>query len=278
MKLVKTATLSAGALLLCSSAQAQSLFFDGFETSLPSATNAVPLEGAATGTGIFAEPWQVQNDDSSIPGYNIVNATSLTRESGNYAIGGDSYQGSARTLDRAAAVAIAPGLANLSGTTEVIGGGGLTLEFSGVIRRDAGQRPIPVNLGTNFFGGATSGSANTGFGFGDEDENGFIDVFSRGTTFNSPIALTLGMSYNVTVRAVFAETGTAAALTLFVDGVQVGALATLNGTFREVGFYGGNGVNSSSVDNLSLSVVPEPSSIALGALGVLGLVARRRRS
>jgi hypothetical protein len=272
-------------MLICASAQSQSLFFDGFE----GVTAPASLEGAATGSGIFAAPWNVQNDDlgldgpttggvqsgSPVAGYNIRNTTPLTGASGNYATGGDGYQGANRILDREAAIAINSGLGD--GSTTSIGGGGVTLNFSGVLRRDENQQSIVLGLGSFAFGSGVN-SANTGFGFGDVDNNGFIDVFSRGQTFNSPIALVNGTSYLINVQAAFAQTGTAANLTLSVNGVFAGTLATTNATFNELGFYGQNGPNRTSVDNLSLSVVPEPSSLALGVIGVLGIVARRRRS
>jgi MYXO-CTERM domain-containing protein len=257
------------------------LFYDGFE----GVTAPASLEGAATGTGIFAAPWDVQNDDlglngdgSPVDGYNIRNTTPLTGASGNYATGGDAYQGSARSLDRAAAIAINPALANTSGSREVIGGGGLTLDFSGVVRRDQSQQSIRLGVGSGFFGGATTGSNNFGFGFGDSDENGFIDVFSRGQVFNSTVQLVNGTSYFISVQAAFAPEGTAANLTLSIDGVAAGVLPTLDATFSELAFYGQNGANRTSVDNLSLAIVPEPGSLVLGVIGVLGIAARRRRS
>jgi len=258
----------AGALLLCASSQAATLFTDDFG----SGTTPAPLNGATTGSGIFSGAWGVQGNNVTIPGYNIVSTNPLAGAGGNYAIGGSSYVGSQRGLSTAAAIALDPTVENGNGRI-----GGSTLIFSGVVRKDIAGQNLLLALGNGFNDGGTLGVANTGIGFGDANGDGFIDLFSRNTVVNSNISFALGTSYMLSVEAVY-TTGTAALLTLSVDGVVTTAtINSTDATFNQLGYKGGNSSNRSSIDNLSLTSIPEPSSVALGLLGTLGLLHFRRR-
>ncbi len=187
--LAKSSAFTAGALLLCTSSQAATLFLEDFG----SGTTPAALRGSANGSGIFSGAWQVQNNDISIPGYNILSTTPLGQGAGgNYAIGGDSYQSASRNLNEDAAFAINPLTrydpdSNPSNNNEAVGGNGSTLIFSAVVRKNTAGQGFSVGVGTNYFDGGGFTSANTGIGIGDIDANGFLDLFSRGTTVNSTI-------------------------------------------------------------------------------------------
>ncbi|MGE5557840.1 MAG: sugar-binding protein, partial [Bacillota bacterium] len=72
------------------------LAYDDFNA----ATGALDNVNSGAGWGAI---WWVQNDDASIPGYNIANSSLLSysnlQKTGNYAIGGDAYQTAGRALD-----------------------------------------------------------------------------------------------------------------------------------------------------------------------------------
>ena len=68
-------------------------------------------------------------------------------------------------------------------------------------------------------------------------------------------------------------------VTLWIDGVQKGQLSTLD--FENSGRYltWGEPTNyAGALDNIKVSVVPEPATLALAAVGLLGLRRRRRRA
>lgn len=64
--------------------------------------------------------------------------------------------------------------------------------------------------------------------------------------------------------------------TWFRDSIQIHTAAyTTNPTINYIGIYK-HQTASGTVDNLSLTVVPEPSAALLGGLGMLALLRRRR--
>ena len=126
----------------------------------------------------------------------------------------------------------------------------------------AGQA-ILVSLGTDFFGGALLNLTDTRGGLGDVDGNDLIDIYSGGVVVNSTIGFVLGQAYAISVAIDFDATGPGANLALSVDGVLTSTtLVTTNGTFRELGFYGGNQSNRSSVDNIKLDRIVTSAGFA----------------
>jgi hypothetical protein len=74
----------------------QLLAYEGFNTT------SGALHGSNTGTG-WGGAWQVQNNDVSVPGYNVAGTGSLSYATlsteGLLAVGGDSYQTAGRALN-----------------------------------------------------------------------------------------------------------------------------------------------------------------------------------
>jgi len=256
--IARSCLFSAGALLLAHPAAALNVFTENFE----GVATGTLLRGAATGSGVFVGPWQNQGDSE---GYKIVNNTPLNPGGGNYAIGGSAYTGAARELSEDAAFLIDPDLrydpdSNPFDGNEAIGGNDRNYIFSASVRKDVAGQAILVSLGTAFFDGGGLNIANTRVGLGDGNGNGFIDIYSGGAVVDSTIPFVLGTTYKISVAIDFDATGTGATLVLTVDGVLTTAsLVTTDGTFRELGYYGGNGANRSSVDDIKVDLV-EPSS------------------
>jgi hypothetical protein len=127
------------------------------------------LHNVATGTG-WGAAWQVQNNDISVPGYNIAGTTALTYStlatSGSYAVGGDSYQTSGRALNVSATGPFSTYL-----TGDNIGAAGKTLWVSLLLRKDAANDdevsvqlhasslvtfPNPALVSVGYFGAASN--------------------------------------------------------------------------------------------------------------------------
>jgi hypothetical protein len=79
------------------------------------------------------------------------------------------------------------------------------------------------------------------------------------------------------------DTRTVVSLDLFADGSidsTYTSLGTVSGSFSDLRFGGPSNLSSAgggaNFDNIKLELVPEPTTFALGAFGVLALAARRR--
>jgi len=96
--------------------------------SEPFTGNAGALNGFADGT-VWAGGWQVQNSNTTVPGYNV--ATASPSGGGSYAVGGINWQMAGRSLDT---TATGPFASYLSGGA--IGKAGQTLYFSLMMRMD----------------------------------------------------------------------------------------------------------------------------------------------
>lgn len=106
-------------------------------------------------------------------------------------------------------------------------------------------------------------------------------VGGYGMTYNSGDTITLGLSYflnggtgNNAVQ--FFANGNASPVFDFAPGVGIGNGSTLGGYFQ-IGNDPANPLNSGSADFGNISIVPEPSTFALVGMGMLGLLAIRRK-
>jgi hypothetical protein len=277
-----------------------------FDTS----TTAAPLSGATTGTG-FGMPWFVQNSDRSTPGYNITATTPLVPGGGNYAIGGDAFQGTGRVFDGTDAGPFAAnGLRNgdfdggNQGSNNRLGTPGSSLLISANFRVDVGsgdQKYLQIGRDSNLRFG--NNNDNAAIVIGDVDGSAaasrFYTLSSNGTDVTSTAPYTVGTSDLLIVRVDYAATGVGdpsattfavpATLSLFVNpadplnpsGTPAATLLSTDATFSGLGFYGGNGAGQSSFDNFSVSVAPPvPEPVGLSALGLAAALTtlRRRRA
>ncbi len=219
----------------------------------PGALNAV-----STGAG-WSGPWSTQNGSTTVPGYNVATASPLGyanfQTSGNYAVGGDSYQTVGRGLD------ISPGGAfndYLSGG--LIGGAGRTLWFSTLLRKDAAtndENSINLHAGTPAWFVANQ-LVGIGY-FGSPSNSGGASYWSlklAGSVYRSQVEIVIGQTALLVLRMDFGAANTVA---LYVNPTLGGnpppapsASATISSaiSFQSLAYYGGDGANRSSIDEI----------------------------
>jgi hypothetical protein len=217
------------------------------------------LHNVATGTG-WGAAWQVQNNDVSVPGYNVASTTALTYStlstSGGYAIGGDSYQTSGRALNVSATGPFSTYL-----TGDNIGASGKTLWVSLLLRKDAAndeEVSVQLHAGTTV-SFPNPALVSVGY-FGAASNNGTTRYWSLrvgGTVTRSNVAITTGQTALLVLKLDFAATSTAA---LFVNPASLGgtapatasasATSTTSLAFKSLAFYGGSGFSGGGLDEL----------------------------
>ena len=245
------------------------LAYDSFSSS------AGPLDQTAGGTG-WSAAWFVQNNDTSVPGYNIANSAPLSynslQTSGNYAIGGDAYQTAGRGLNVSSG-----GPFDTYLTNGLIGRSGTTLWMSALLRKDVNNdQEVSLVLHANNIAWCTNCSGplvSVGY-FGSASNNNGTRYWSLriGTTvYRSDVPLTVGQTALLVVRLDFGSTNTA---TLYVNPSSLGgsapasanaqATTTNNIAFKNLAYYGGDGFNQSAVDEIrfgtSFAAVTPPRS------------------
>jgi len=88
--------------------------------------------------------------------------------------------------------------------------------------------------------------------------------------------LTLSSSNTVTASVVFVSNGAVSSLTSGLDFAQLGVTWNLSNVTVTEGAYQDAGSNYIILNNASAAAVPEPSTIALGLIGLGGLLVYRR--
>jgi regulation of enolase protein 1 (concanavalin A-like superfamily) len=219
------------------------------------------IHGQNTGSG-WAGAWNEQLADTSVPGYNIATATPLTyanlANSPSYAIGGFAYQTLGRSLD----------VSNSSPFGSLVSGGligqnGSSVWASVLLRKDADtDDEVSVNLhnsGINWCVGCASSDVAVGY-FGAASNTGGKRYWSLkvGTTvYQSTVQVQVGQPALLVLGLNF---GTTSTINLYVNPTSLGGIAPATAdiqttattpiAFQSVAYYGGNGVNSSSIDEL----------------------------
>ncbi|MBD0260160.1 MAG: PKD domain-containing protein, partial [Cytophagales bacterium] len=217
------------------------------------------LHNVNTGTG-WGAAWQVQNNDVSVPGYNVTGTASLAYStlatSGRFAVGGDSYQTSGRALNTSST---GPFSTYLTGGN--IGATGKTLWVSGLLRKDgANDEEVSLTLHAgSLVTYANPALVSVGY-FGVASNNGTTRYWSLkvgGTVYRTATAITTGQTALLVLKLDFAATSTAA---LFVNPASLGGTApttagasgtsTTSLAFKSLAFYGGNGFNQGAADEI----------------------------
>jgi len=220
----------------------------------------------------WASAWVDQNGSGHIPGHDVESSTPVAYtglvESGNYAVGGDTWDYVGRQLDTSATGPFAAYLSN-----GLIGAPGQTVWLSFLLRADVATPDVSFSLGSQ--GGTNAwwiGNPNLEFGY-----FGSLSQDSSGHPYWS---LAYGGSY-ATPTAVVPTTVpvTVGQTELFVASINYGAdgtdtvnlymnPSTLGGTapttpsvtytttnslaFESLTYYGGTGYNMSSLDEIRL--------------------------
>ena len=219
------------------------------------------LNGQSSGTG-WSDAWNTQNGDSSVPGYNVSNASSLSYSnlatSGNYATGGSAYQTTGRGLDVSSNGAFSAYLANGQ-----VGKAGTTLWVSALLRKDSDtDQEVSLSLhnsGISWCTGCASSLIGMGY-FGSSSNNGGTRYWSLkigGTVYPSSVQMTVGQTTLLVLRIDFGTTNT---LNLYANPASLGGDAPSSSSvqqqtssalaFQSLAYYGGDGPNQSSLDEL----------------------------
>jgi hypothetical protein len=202
----------------------------------------------------------VQNNDVSVPGYNVTGTASLSYStlatSGKYAVGGDAYQTGGRALNTAGT---GPFSAYLTGGN--IGAAGKTLWVSALLRKDAANdEEVSLTLHANtLVTYPNPGLVSVGY-FGAASNNGTTRYWSLkvgSTVYRTSTAIATGQTALLALKLDFAATSTAA---LFVNPASLGggapttagasATSTTSLAFKSLAFYGGNNFNQGATDEI----------------------------
>ncbi|MDQ1469019.1 MAG: hypothetical protein QOJ99_499 [Bryobacterales bacterium] len=235
------------------------VYLPGFESALLASESfsgpVGALNGMAGGSG-WAAPWQVQNNSTSTPGYEVASAAPLgyggVSQFGNYGIGGLNWQTSGRTLDTSATGPFGFFLNN-----GLIGNTGQTLYVGLLMRMDrTSNDEISVTLHP---GASPAWWVNTaGAAVGYFGGSPFWSLRLDGTVYRSTVPIVVGQAALLVARLEF---GTTNWVRLFVNPppdampatADVSASTTKSISFRSLAYNGGTGVNQSSIDEIRIS-------------------------
>jgi hypothetical protein len=247
----------------------QLLAYEGFSTT----TGA--LHGSNTGTG-WGGAWQVQNNDVSVPGYNVTGTGSLgyatLSATGLLAVGGDSYQTAGRALNTGST---GPFSTYLTGGN--IGLAGKTLWISALLRKDGANDdevsltlhasnlvtlPEPALVQVGYFGAPSN---NAGVRYWSLKVGTTVYRTSTAIATSQPALLVLKLVFgSPNTISLYANPGTLGGSGPATAGAQ--ATSTTSIAFRQVAWYGGGGFNQSALDEIrfgdSYSAVTPPGGSA----------------
>jgi hypothetical protein len=216
------------------------------------------LHNASGGSG-WAANWEVQNGDTSVPGYNLSSGSlsySTLAVSGNNASGGDSYQTAGRAFNTSSSGPFGSYLSN-----GLIGTNGSTLYLSALLRKDVAN---DEELSLTLHSGTTvtypnPGLVSVGY-FGTASNNGTTRYWSLkvgSTVYRTSVPITAGQTALLVLKLDFNPSSTAS---LYVNPGSLGGSApsapsaqgsaTSSLAFRSLAFYGGNGFNQSALDEI----------------------------
>jgi fibronectin type 3 domain-containing protein len=219
------------------------------------------LNAANGGTG-WGDAWFTQNNDVTVPGYNIANTTPLTytglTTSGNYCVGGNAYLTAGRALDLTAG-----GNFGTNGylTGGMIGANGTTLWMSVLMRKDAATEQnnwVVLHTNTTDWAGAPPCPLAIGY-FGSASDNGGSRYWTMevgSTVYRTTVPITVGSTALLVVEMQFGATNT---ISFWVNPTSLGGsapAATVSGTttssevFRALAYYAGDGSGQSSLDEI----------------------------
>jgi hypothetical protein len=262
---------------------ATSVCLQAFQGSTPLASEpfaeaAGALSNASGGAG-WAAGWQVQNNDTSVPGYNVTASKPLAytglSQSGNYGIGGANWQSAGRTLDTSAAGPFAAML-----TSGLIGKSGQTLYMGLLMRMDLSSNDeisVTLHPGGNPAWYVSTPVAAVGYFGGTK----FWSLKLNGAVYRSTVPIVVGQAALLVVRLEF---GTTNWVRLFVNPpldtipatANVSASTTKSIAFKSIAYNGGTGSSQSSIDEIRFggtygalgwkSVVPPAAPTGISAV------------
>lgn len=133
------------------------------------------------------------------------------------------------------------------------------------------DQAVGMQVGT---GGSTALSLNRDTTVNNGAFGGTTVAMGSGGTLSSTIGtsvFTASFSILRTGTSTYTYTGT-------VNGSTATAIGETNGytNYNAIGFTNGNNAADFQIDNLSVTLIPEPSAVLLGGLGLLTLLRRRR--
>jgi|GEM_PF-6700827 len=221
--------------------------------SFGGAPGALHLAGGGRG---WSEPWQVQNSDTSVPGFNVADANALhypeLYQEGNYAIGGTKYLTAYRSLDLRPGGPFAAYLQDGK-----VGRPGQTLWLGALLRKDQNNGTSAAigfdwpntKLEAGFFGNSST-----------VDGTRYWGLSVNGTVYNSSAVLNIGEAALLVLKIEF---GSPNRVSLFVNPSPLGPGGapaanleqTVDGSiaFTRVHLSGGEGnPNQFSVDEIRL--------------------------
>ena len=221
----------------------------------PFTSAAGALNAAGSGSG-WAGPWQVQNNSTAVPGYNVTTILPLTysglAQSGGYATGGTNWQNSGRTFDTSAEGPFTAYLQN-----GLIGNAGQTLYFGLLMRQD---RSTSDEMSVTLHSGASPawwvGTPGVAVGYFGGAKNWALKL--NGTVYATNIPLVTGQAAFLVVRIDFAATNVVSlyvnpSLKAMPSAPDAAAKTTSSVAFRSLAFYGGPDSGESSIDEIRLA-------------------------
>ena len=237
--------------------------------SEPFAGSSGALNATNGGSG-WAGPWQVQSNNTTVPGYNIASASPPVYagigQSGNYAIGGIGYQNAGRSLD----TTVFPQY--LSGG--LIGASGQTLYWGIVMRKDIDtddEMWVTLHPGNNPAWWPQYPGVTIGHFAAASDTNGtrYWSLRLNGVVYQTTTPVVVGQPAFLVVRIDFAATST---VSLYVNPPTgslpstPGAQATTSSSvaFQSLAYYAGAGPNQCSIDEIRFAA--SYSALASGSL------------